>query len=184
MFARVSDKFHNRKQQSSPLKNSQSPPTNVVPPGPAVSPTNSSTIPQNFNQGVALSSGAAQAAPAIASPQPVASVSAAPQTGMEGVERYVCTVMSDLTSSHPAASPAPGLPPAAAPTSATDGAPGAQPGQQYEVNRTMSIEMADVSNLSLQTPSETRQGSVEEERMREKARSAQEQVGCCCDARG
>lgn len=43
----------------------------------------------------------------------------------------------------------------------------------------MSIEMADVSNLSLQTPTETRQGSVEEERMREKARSAQEQVSCC-----
>lgn len=43
----------------------------------------------------------------------------------------------------------------------------------------MSIEMADVSNLSLQTPTETRQGSVEEDRMREKARSAQEQVSDC-----
>lgn len=61
---------------------------------------------------------------------------------------------------------------------AAAGSMNAQSGQPYEVNRTMSIEMADVSNLSLQTPTETRQGSVEEERMREKARSAQEQVGC------
>ncbi|EKC99215.1 hypothetical protein A1Q2_06415 [Trichosporon asahii var. asahii CBS 8904] len=145
MFARVSDKFHNRKQQASPLKSPQSPPANAVSPGSAVSPTNSTTLPQSMNQGAAPSPGATQS---VQPPQPVASMSAPAQPGMEGVE----SVASPQSMAGPAG------------------------GQPYEVNRTMSIEMADVSNLSLQTPTETRQGSVEEERMREKARSAQEQA--------
>jgi hypothetical protein len=44
------------------------------------------------------------------------------------------------------------------------------------MNRTMSIEMADVSNLTIQSNPQVRQGSSDEERMREKAREAHEQV--------
>lgn len=47
---------------------------------------------------------------------------------------------------------------------------------QPEVNRTMSIEMADVSNLSIQP--DGIQGSTDEDRIREKAREAQELVSC------
>jgi protein kinase A len=64
-------------------------------------------------------------------------------------------------------------------TSATpqSGIGGAAPGQaqeQVQPNRNNSIEMADVSNLSIQP--DGRQGSADEERMREKAREAHEQA--------
>ncbi len=57
----------------------------------------------------------------------------------------------------------------------------AQPTQQTmsEQSRTMSVEMADVSGLTLQNNAASgtgRQNSADEERMREKAREAQEQV--------
>lgn len=47
--------------------------------------------------------------------------------------------------------------------------------EQQVTNRTMSVEMADVSGLSLQNNG-GRHGSGDEERMREKARDAQEQA--------
>lgn len=49
-------------------------------------------------------------------------------------------------------------------------------GHGSEINRTMSIEMADVSGLSIQADPQMRQGSADEDRMREKAREAHEQV--------
>lgn len=53
--------------------------------------------------------------------------------------------------------------------------------QDYDVNRNNSIEMADVSNLSIdgQNSASSRQDSTDDVRIREKAREAQEQVGRC-----
>lgn len=111
---------------------------------------------------------------AICYPAAIGRIHVRPTPAWHGGSREVRTLLwRCLTSSHqPVADPTVASPPA------TAGPTNVQAAQPYEVNRTMSIEMADVSNLSLQTPTETRQGSVEEERMREKARSAQEQVSC------
>jgi len=66
--------------------------------------------------------------------------------------------------------------PAQSQAAAQDRTTNNEQGQTPQVNRTMSIEMADVSNLSIQSNPQTRQGSADEERMREKAREAHEQV--------
>jgi hypothetical protein len=52
----------------------------------------------------------------------------------------------------------------------------AQQAMQHNGDRAMSVEMADVSALSLQSGATQRHCSADGERMREKAREAQEQV--------
>lgn len=100
MFARVSDKFHNRKQ-ASPSKASQSSVSSTVPPGSAVSPTNSTALPppQPLGQGDIPAQGVPS--PVAQPSAPTHAASSPSGTGLVGYDRYVYVVeASDIEAIH------------------------------------------------------------------------------------
>lgn len=96
---------------------------------------------------------------------------------LRGEARFVCCTN---TYRHPQASITPGSAdlPGAQNHPPADPAQAAAPAQAFEVNRTNSIEMADVSNLSIdgQPSAAAGQEGNDEDLISKKAREAQEQV--------
>lgn len=204
MFAKVSDKFHARKQAakaqvtSPPRQQAQLPSRPAQPAAQASrSPPQSPPVAQPASQPQPPAAPAAK--PQVASPPSNNNgAGASPMEGIEGWVRCPRPITDELSSppaqanalSHSLSSAATGssassslsaVPPQDRTLSSALGVQGqsaaTQGNVQPEVNRTMSIEMADVSTLSIQNPPDSgRQGSSDEDRIREKAREAQEQV--------
>ncbi|TXT08999.1 hypothetical protein VHUM_02473 [Vanrija humicola] len=156
MFAKVSDKFHARKQAAK---------AQVTSP-----PRQQAQLPSRPAQPAAQASRSPPQSPPVAQPVPQPQPPAAP---------VAKPPVSSPPSNNTGAGASP-MPQDRTLSSAlgVQGQAAATPGNaQPEVNRTMSIEMADVSTLSLQNPPDAgRQGSSDEDRIREKAREAQEQA--------
>ncbi|WOO81193.1 cAMP-dependent protein kinase type 1 [Vanrija pseudolonga] len=190
MFAKVSDKFHARKQAakaqvtSPPRQQAQLPSRPAQPAAQASrSPPQSPPVAQPASQ--PQPPAAPVAKPQVASPPSNNNgAGASPMEGIEGPPAQANALSHSLSSAATGSSASSSLsavPPQDRTLSSALGVQGQSAGTQGsvqpEVNRTMSIEMADVSTLSIQNPPDSgRQGSSDEDRIREKAREAQEQA--------
>ena len=165
MFQKVSDKFHHRKQPSSPISKPQGPISVPVvhPVGPFQPVTSTqASYPQGPTDG------------------------GHPMEGIESSPNPHSQQSHSSAAGSSASSSLSTLPPEARTLSSALGVHNdssvttmsglSAPGGQTTQSRTMSVEMADVSGLSIQSPMQGRNSSVDEERIREKAREAQEQV--------
>ncbi|RSH86881.1 camp-dependent protein kinase catalytic subunit [Apiotrichum porosum] len=190
MFAKVSDKFHHRRQASSSKSNPPSPVAAVAslvnpnrpqqqqqqqPQRPAQSPPQQQ---QPAPPAQAASPPQPQSQPPPAAPQQPSTEAAVPMDGIE-TSQANSAVSQSLSSAATGSSASSSLSPvtqdrnlsAALGVNQAPALPTVSEPASGEVNRTMSIEMADVSTLSIQNaPGDS------EERMREKAREAHEQA--------
>ncbi|CAK9781154.1 unnamed protein product [Cutaneotrichosporon oleaginosum] len=154
MFAKVSDKFHHRRQAS----NKGGPPSPSAQTSSLGRQTSNPPIQSPPQQ---MQSPPPPSAP-VQPPKPVADTSV--PMDVEGPQSAPMSSATGTPLSTTSATPQSGMGGAAPP----------QTQEQIQTNRNNSIEMADVSNLSIQP--DGRQGSADEDRMREKAREAHEQA--------
>ncbi|GMK55220.1 hypothetical protein CspeluHIS016_0202760 [Cutaneotrichosporon spelunceum] len=162
MFAKVSDKFHQRRQASN---------NKGGPPSPTTQTSSLGRQPSNppLQSHPVQAQSPPQTAP-VQAPKPPADTS----VPMD-IEGQQSPPVSSATGTSMSTTSATTQPSANAGADAAAGGQTQEQGQgQAPPNRNNSIEMADVSNLSIQP--DGRQGSADEERMREKAREAHEQA--------